>query len=211
MLTPVYLAEALMPKVKNTRDTVIYWLLDTRPETMAAGWPLGEPFYCGKTVRSTAKRLVSHRSSAAHNPHGRVGARLLECGDFVRIETMEVVPPDQDWRERERHWIRLMRGSFPGAVNVSDGGDGPVGWVPNAEQRAKMSDAGRGRKHAPETRVKMSTSHSGKAKTLEARANMRAAQIGKKHSAETRAKMSTAKKGCTFGPRGPYKPRQIYP
>lgn len=136
-----------MPRRKNTRPTIIYWLLDTRPEIIAKGWLIGEPFYCGKTVDTTERRLHGHRADAATRPFGKVSARILECGDFVRIETMEIVPPDQDWCERERHWISVIRFSFPDSVNVSDGGSRSPGWVPTAEQIARtVAGTRRGRR-----------------------------------------------------------------
>lgn len=75
----------------------------------------------------------------------------------------------------------------------------------------------RGRKHLPETLVKMSTTHKGRKATGETRAKMRAAQtgrtispehrsklsetnMGKKHSPETRAKISAANKGRKMSP-----------
>ena len=52
-----------------------------------------------------------------------------------------------------------------------------------------------GRSHTPETKAKMSQSHTGKPLTPEHRAAVSRGQIGKIVSAETRTKMSTSKKG----------------
>jgi hypothetical protein len=127
-----------MPRRKNTKPTLIYFLLDARPKKLAAGWPMGEPFYCGKTVDSAEARLSSHRFDARKWPNRRISKRIAECGEHVRAQVMETVPLDADWIAREKRWIELLRFSFPGGTNVSDGGDGSPGYVHTEESRAKM-------------------------------------------------------------------------
>ena len=191
-----------MPRQKNTKSTSIYWLYDIRPETTASGWPNGKPFYCGKTVESPQCRLRSHRNK----PHGSAArSYILECGEFVHVRTMEVVPVEQDWCARERYWIATMRVLYPGCcLNVSDGGEGPGGLIHSAETRAKISIANRGRKLSPETCARISAAMRGRKHPLggqrkecspETRAKMSASKKGTKRSAETRAKISAARLG----------------
>ncbi|WP_156436065.1 GIY-YIG nuclease family protein [Bradyrhizobium pachyrhizi] len=124
---------------RNARPTFIYWLIDIRPETIAAGWSNGQPFYCGKTVEEPRIRLNGHRAKAKLWPSRKTHQRIIECGDDIRIQVMETVPVASDWVAREKHWIELLRFSFPGATNVSAGGVGTPGQIPSSETRAKRA------------------------------------------------------------------------
>lgn len=201
----------VMPRRPNTRPTNIYWLFDVRPETIASGWPKGKPFYCGKTVCSTLVRLGQHHHNALRKPHGLVGPRILECSQFIRVQTMEVVSPGEDWCAREKYWISTGRLLYPGCfLNVADGGQGTVGYIPSVEHIAKVTATKIGRKHSPERCAKIADANRGKKRSpeicarmgrprglkhsLETRKKMRVAQWGKKSSPEARANMSAAAK-----------------
>lgn len=183
-----------------------------RPEMIATGHSDGKPFYCGKTVKIPERRLDQHR----HRRTSRVGARLQECGNFVRIKTVEIVPIEQDWIARERFWIRTLRLFHPDCLNVSDGGEGPAGVIYSAEVRARMSAAHlgkvnslesiargaakrRGKKRTPEQIAKTAAGRRGKSHSLEARAKMRAAHLGKVIPPEQRAKMKSALRATLKG------------
>lgn len=188
-------------RVKNTRPTLIYWLIDIRPETIAAGWSSGLPFYCGKTVATTRIRLGQHRCQAASKPHGKVGIRVVECGEFIRVQTMEVVPSAEDWTAREKFWIATMRLLYPGCcLNVTDGGEGPVGHVQSAETLVKKSIALRGLKRTPETCERLRKANLGKILTPEHRAKLSISHLGKTPSVESRAKTSAALMGIKRPP-----------
>ena len=123
------LARHLMPRQRNTKPTLIYWLYDKRD---------GKPFYCGKTVKTLERRLSAHRRT----PHGKVGERVRECGEFVFARAVEVVRPDRNWVACERYWISELRRLYPGnCLNVADGGTGVPGYIPSAVDRAKMRAA----------------------------------------------------------------------
>jgi hypothetical protein len=154
-----------MPRQKNTRPTSIYWLVDTRPETIAAGWLQGLPFYCGKTVRSVAKRLAGHRYASTRSPHGEVSPMMRECGVYVKAATMEVVPVDGDWITRECHWIAFLRRINPNCTNVADGGAGAAGWIPGPEMRAKVGAVSQSHWNDPEYRARQSAAHKGHKRT----------------------------------------------
>lgn len=99
--------------------------------------------------------------------------------------------------------------------NLTDGGSGRRGYSLSAESKAKISKAGKGRKHtaehraniskscmgrpgltpSAETRAKLSAAKMGHVKSAETRAKLSKAGKGRKVSAETRANMSAAKKG----------------
>lgn len=217
-----------MPRIKNARDTLIYWIFDTRSEKMAR-WPLGEPFYCGKTVHNPRKRLDGHRRNALLWPDRETSKRLLECGEHAIMRVMETVSAGGDWIAREKHWIAILRASF-GGTNIADGGGGVPGYVPTAESiertrtakigkprsaetRAKLSAALRGRKLSPEyaekfrnrvisdeTRAKMSAASKSRTLSPEACAKISASKLGKPRSAETCAKIRAANSGKKHSP-----------
>lgn len=213
-----------MPRIPNIRPTNIYWLYDIRPETLVE-WPKGQPFYCGKTVSNVEVRLREHQRDAKNkHPNRAISKRLARCDGFTRIQIMEVVPSDGDWRECERHWIRSLRERFSGCVNLSDGGEGTPGTIHTVESRAKMSAARKGRKHSAEhcarigaanrhriqsaeTRAKISAARMGRPTTTgkilsaETRAKIGAVQKGRKHTAEHRAKMTATRRENIRGSR----------
>jgi group I intron endonuclease len=94
--------------------------------------------------------------------------------------------------------------------NLTDGGEGIVGFKFSDKSRKKMSESRKGWKISNETRIRMSKSLMGNKHLLghkhskEARDKMSKALIGNKralglkHTAETRAKMSEAHKGFKF-------------
>lgn len=178
-----------MARIKNMRPTVIYWLVDTRTNT---------PFYCGKTVNSPQVRLRGHRSAAKSRPYGLVGLRVIECGENIRMQIMETVPSDGDWVAREKRWIWLLRGSFSGCVNVSEGGQGGSGVIPSIETRRKQSVSHAGKKLPKEQCAKISAALTGLKRgpmSIEQREQMRAARIGKKQKPEHVAKRAASNTG----------------
>ena len=88
-------------------------------------------------------------------------------------------------------------------LNLTDGGDGNVGWKHSEESRARISVAQKGRPVAAETRAKISAAQKGKprpAVTAETGAKISAALKGKPRrpfTAETRTKMSAAKRNLS--------------
>lgn len=92
-------------------ETRIYWLIDTRPETMRQ-WSRGLPFYCGMTERDD-NALYKHLLVAVHD----ASSRLKECGVNWRIHVVQVIPfaIDSDPYPARQYWIDTLRRSFPGS------------------------------------------------------------------------------------------------
>jgi hypothetical protein len=118
-----------MPRKPNTRPTNIYWLYDMRSETIAVFGPRGQPFYCGKTVYAPERRFCNHRHEVSKHPNRPISRRIVECGPYVRVSTIEIVPVGDNWVDREQWWIRALRLVNPLCVNVSAGGQGVPGMV----------------------------------------------------------------------------------
>lgn len=174
----------------NTRPTLIYWLIDTRTN---------QPFYCGKTVNPAHQRLANHKYEAAHGTR-KVHARVRDCGESIRLQVMETVPIEISWSAREKHWIYLLRGSFPDNCNTADGGAGTPGRILSAESRAKISAASKRQRHTPEAKAKIVAFLTGRKWKPESIAKMRATKTGKRMSAEVRANQSAAQKTRFAGP-----------
>lgn len=202
-----------MPRQRNIKPTSIYWLIDNRPETIASGWPIGRPFYCGKTVLNINRRLQSHSTTVGRWPKRKLSLALREIGAAFSIRVMEVVPCDGDWCARERHWIKLLRHLNPDCANTADGGQGAPGYIPTAEHRAKLRIASSGRKHSeetlaklrrprrpkkwiftPEHRAKLSAANKNSPRAIAQRERNRATLTGRKFSDEHRANLSAARK-----------------
>jgi hypothetical protein len=197
-----------MPRIPNTRPTLIYWLFDMRPETLALH-PNGWPFYCGKTVLRPSARFEKHRSDAKRCPDRPISKRLIECDRHIRLQIMETVSADCNWTERERVWIHSLRTLYPGAVNITDGGQGSPGYIPSFETRTKRSASLMGRvfsiehrakiglasrNRAPGVYAKIGASQKNRIVSLETRAKLSVAGKGKRRSEETRARMVAAAK-----------------
>jgi hypothetical protein len=189
-----------MPRRPNTKPTNIYWLIDTRPETIASGWPIGKPFYCGKTVHSIRDRLSDHQWTARHFPRRKVSQMLNAAGDAVVVRLMEVVPLGISWSARERHWIRVLRHLNPGCANVSDGGDGPAGMIHSAATREKLRQANLGRKQPPEVGRKISLANKGRKRSQSAIDATAAARRGAKVPQEQREKIRATLTGYKHPP-----------
>lgn len=190
-----------MPRRPNNYPTHIYLLIDVRPETLGFA-PNGKPFYCGKTIKDPAVRLIGHRVDARRDSKRPVAKMLRECGEHVQIDVIEVVPVGQNWVERERFWIATLRHFHPDCVNVQRGGEGTPGLIHSDESRAKMSAARKGVKRAQpfsaEHRAKISAARKGVKRgpfSVEHLANLSAAIKGRTFSDEWRAKLSAAAKG----------------
>lgn len=108
----------------TNRDVTIYWLLDMRPETIAAGNPAGYPFFCGKTTEPEARlhKLLTDAWRLA-TPRDE---RIDQCGiEHVRMHVVTVIPAGEPWRERLISSIAMLKHCWPvGNCNVSATGAG---------------------------------------------------------------------------------------
>lgn len=184
--------------------------------------------YCGWST-NPERRFRHHlnRSCREHNHKASWVQSLLGLGLVPVLEIVEVGDEPKGFVEAEQRWIRNLRISGADLTNLTDGGEGCVGLkhspesiersaaahrglVFSAEVRQKVSAAGRGRKHSPETLAKMREFYTpeerkrlsdklvGIPKSQETRSKMSVAatrwQTGRKLSPETRAKMSASHK-----------------
>lgn len=95
----------------------------------------------------------------------------------------------QEACEKEKAYIKEMKTKAPFGYNMTDGGEGTLGWNPSEETRKKYSLARKGRKHLEETKKKISISNTGKKISQECKEKLSISRLGKKHKEESKIKM----------------------
>lgn len=127
--------------------------------------------------------------------------QLLALGLRYDICALEVVERAELLAGAERRWIACGRAEGWPLTNLTDGGDGTVGYIPGPETRAKQSAVRLGKKRPPGATAAIRSYWIGKKKppfSPEWCAKL-ATFAGRKHTPETRAKMSAALVGNTRG------------
>lgn len=131
--------------------------------------------YIGKSIRPI-ERLSNHcnEKSNCHRSHWiqSLKAKGLKPGMVI----LERIVGDYPWQLSEKYWISYGKRNGWNLVNNTDGGDGVCGL--SGESKERMSKTWIGRKHRPESIIKIGL-----------------ASKGRNHSDETKNKMSKAHKG----------------
>ncbi len=186
-------------------------LLGLREDAAGNAKPYGEIYkvtcivngkiYVGQTTMGVANRWYDHQSEALAG-RGHLLSKAIRkygVGNFA-IETVAQAQNQDALNDLEINLIKTLECRAPRGYNLTEGGS-------------------RG-KHAPESKAKMSASHTGKrltpehianilkagvigtgrAMTEEEKAKISTANLGSVRSLETRAKMSAAKKGVNPSP-----------
>ncbi len=163
--------------------TFIYGLFDPRNYSLR---------YIGKSDNPDL-RLKQHMNEMKHGKKGNRHMaswirQLLNEGLEPSIEILEECTLD-NWQESEQAWIAECKKFGLNLVNVTNGGEGMVGYVPSAETRAKVSAMFKGR---PALHLK------GKPLSEEHKAKIKANSPHHKHTEETKKKISEGHKGRVF-------------
>jgi len=161
--------------------TTIYTL--RHPETK-------EIRYIGKT-NDPAARLSRHIHNATHGVRTHISTWIRSLPSKPIMSPLCVVPNDYG-SEMERRTIAHFRSKGYRLTNLTDGGEGTLGWIPSAEFRAKLSAAHRGRQFSEQHKAALSAALMGHTSSPERNAKNSASQRGRKCSPETRAKLSAA-------------------
>ena len=173
---------------------VVYKITNTRN---------GKP-YVGQTTRPIKERFREH----ARCRKSLIGKAIRKYGaENFTFEVLEECENAEQLNEREIFWIAELNCKSPNGYNISDGGEGHMGWTHTPEACAKISATNRGEKnpfygkhHTDETKAKMSAAKCGRKLSPETRAKISAAKCGRKFSPETRAKISAANSGRKLSP-----------
>ena len=98
---------------------------------------------------------------------------------------------NEELNEREKYWISC----YPNLVNLTQGGDGCVGFLHDEKTKEKLRKINLGRKHTASFKEAMSKRLKGVSFSEEHKAKIALANTGRKASAETRNKLSESHKG----------------
>lgn len=150
--------------------------------------------YVGKTIRSLSRRLGNHIANAKGNKHNKHLSNwiisILNKNKRPIIELLEECEYSV-WQEREKFWIS----QFPNLINLTEGGDGCLGFIHDDSTKEKLRMAMIGRKHTEEFKQNMSLRLKGKPLSEEHKANIGKANSGKKATDATKKKLSESHKG----------------
>jgi group I intron endonuclease len=155
--------------------------------------------YIGKTVYSLEFRINAH----AHRTAQPFSYALKKYGiENFDISIVDEAETEAELSRKEREWIKKCNCRAPHGYNLTDGGEGSLGYVHLPAARAKISKAAKGRKMPPRTdafKKMMSDKYKGRVFhpwTEESKKKL--SETLKKRppaSEETRAKLSKAFKG----------------
>lgn len=161
--------------------------------------------YIGKTC-NVDKRWKAHkalslnksqRSYAIHSAIQKYGIEFFEFAVLREGLTNEVSS------RLEVLYIADLQTKYPNGYNLTDGGEGSVGYKPTPETLVKMSAVQKGKIVSAAARASISAGLRGKSRkpiTDTHRANMSASHKGKSHSDSHRAKISEALKSKSLDP-----------
>lgn len=143
--------------MSEQREVFIYGLMDPTTEEIR---------YIGKSVEPETR----FRSHCNDNRVGIYNSRwiqkLARQGLSPRLEILEIIPPGGDWQGAEKRWIAKGRSLGWRLTNITDGGEGVVGvWKGRKHQPeslVKIGNASKGRLHSPEYKDYMKTLMTGR-------------------------------------------------
>lgn len=153
--------------------------------------------YIGLT-NNYKKRLREH--SYASNDYYISRAIKSYGWESFTSEVLETTSSLSKAREREKHYISELCSNNPTiGYNLTEGGEGTLGFSPNATSRAKISKAKTGRTLSPSHRQAISDSNKGRTHSPKTR-NLIGEKLkgnknflGHKHSSETKERLSELK------------------
>ncbi|MBR3747993.1 MAG: GIY-YIG nuclease family protein [Selenomonadaceae bacterium] len=166
--------------------------------------------YVGQTVQALKTRFNEHvrkkDNTLISNAIRKYGRENFYCGVIKSCASKAEL---DYW---EKFFIAVLKSKKPYGYNLTDGGEGFVGYRHSPEvlakiretkknsprvaaQIAKLAEANRGRHPTPESRAKMSADRKGKPKSPEWRAKIAAANTGKQFTPERCANIAASKIG----------------
>jgi group I intron endonuclease len=154
--------------------------------------------YVGKTKKDIKERLRQHIYLSKKNikrPLYLWIKKMLKENKIPEIKVIEVTN-DKEWVEKEIYWIKNYKETNK-LLNLTDGGESNLNYVPSEETRKKISKSNKGKhnywkakKLSDEHKEKIGKSGKGKKRTQETKKNISNSLIGKKLSKEHKLKLS---------------------
>ena len=148
--------------------------------------------YIGKTARTLEERMKEH----TRGKKTYIDRAISKYGiDTFKVVVIEECNTEKELNEREIYWIDFFNCKFPNGYNMTDGGEGSLGYKAPPELSARLSEMRKGRPNTPEQRAKISAKLKGKIFSPETCAKISAAKMGHTVSDETREKLRKANLG----------------
>lgn len=146
----------------------IYALIDPRSNEIR---------YIGKSIRPK-ERLWNHYQDKCQCHRTHWLAELKRDGFMATIKILQTLPDNSDWQKCERRWI--LKGKSLGwpLTNNTEGGDGTSG-LPE-ETRMRMALTWKGRKHRPDSLLKIGAASKGRKHSDASKERMRIIMTGRK-------------------------------
>ena len=144
--------------------------------------------YVGQTTRSVEQRFKEHFHEKTYIGNAM---RKHSMKNFT-IEVIETCETREQLNEREKFWIAELKCMSPSGYNLTEGGEGIIGWERTPEYYAKLSVANKGKnkgRHlSAEHRAKLSEMERGEKNPF----------FGKRHTKKSLIRMSVAKIGNKY-------------
>lgn len=100
--------------------------------------------YIGKTTRNLDIRIEEHFNCRKDDSYLHKAIRKYGKDNFI-ISTIEEVNDIKTLNDREKFWINYFNCKSPKGYNLTDGGDGVIGYLHTNETKKKISDCSKGR------------------------------------------------------------------
>jgi group I intron endonuclease len=139
--------------------------------------------YVGITTRKIARRWYEHcyvGNSCGQLLNKAINKYGIDAFEIQVVASAKTIP---DLKELEKQLIVQYKTKVPNGYNLTDGGDGLIGYRHTEEQKKRNGDAKRGTVHSTETKQKMKDAHLGENNHF----------YGKSHSEETKQRISAIK------------------
>ena len=125
--------------------------------------------YIGKTARTLEERMKEH----LHRVETYIERAIANYGiDAFEVSVIEECDDEEKLNEREIYWIAFYNCKNPHGYNLTDGGEGIIGYKFSPELIEKISKSRQGKKLSEKTRKALSDSQKGKQFSDEVRARM---------------------------------------
>ena len=158
--------------------------------------------YIGQTIERRYKaRLREHVTDCLRDATRSACwiRSVIRRGGVIGSSVLDVASSKEQANDLERYYIARARSMGIKLTNLTEGGDGTLGWIPSDKRRSEMAIHAAvvwtGRKHTEATKLKMSEAHKGAVVSSEARSKISRAFSGRKLSAEHIQKVSEALRG----------------
>ena len=156
--------------------------------------------YRGRTVKTMTARKAEHICNAKYD-NNCVFHRAIRKYGMDAFEWEEVYSDvfERDLNGLEIECIKWFGSKIPNGYNMTDGGEGSIGYKHSEEVKKKIGDISRGRKHTEEAKKKISEKTKGKTRSEETKRKISVGQMGKTYSEKTKRKMRMSHLGKTLG------------